>query len=184
MLMAIVITITEALAELKTIGKRVEKKRESILQFLARQDGIKDPLEKQGGSMTYIRAERQAVSDLNQRHVQIRSKIQQKNHEVEITVEGITKTVAAWLTWRKEIAPGVQQFLARMRSGIVQSRDAAQKKGFGIVPVGGTAQQPSDLVINVDEADLAKETELIEAVLGGLDGQLSLKNATTTIELE
>lgn len=44
------LTITEALAEIKTVGKRVEKKREFIKAFLARQDGVKDPLEKDGGS--------------------------------------------------------------------------------------------------------------------------------------
>ena len=53
------ITITEALAEIKTVGKRVEKKREFIKSFLARQDGIKDPLEKDGGSYQAIARERQ-----------------------------------------------------------------------------------------------------------------------------
>ena len=48
------ITITEALAEIKTISKRLEKKRESIFNFVGRQDGIRDPLEKDGGSVEFI----------------------------------------------------------------------------------------------------------------------------------
>ena len=69
-------TITEALAELKTLGKRIEKKRESVAMFLTRQDGLKDPLEKDGGSVEFIKRERQAVKDLEQHHVNIRLAIQ------------------------------------------------------------------------------------------------------------
>lgn len=41
--------ITEALAELKTLNKRVEKKKEYVKAYLYRQEGLKDPLEKDGG---------------------------------------------------------------------------------------------------------------------------------------
>lgn len=41
------ITITEALAEIKTVAKRIEKKRDFIRAYLSRQEGVRDPLEKQ-----------------------------------------------------------------------------------------------------------------------------------------
>ena len=54
------LTITEALAEIKTIGKRLEKKREHVKGFLFRQDVFKDPFYSEGGSFSMIERERQA----------------------------------------------------------------------------------------------------------------------------
>lgn len=177
------LTITEALAELKTLGKRIEKKREYVLSFLYRQDGIKDPLEKDGGSVEVVRRERQAIADLETRHVAIRTAIQKKNQETPITIGDITKTIAEWLTWRKEVAPGAQEFVKKMRMNINGARNQAQQKGWGVVQPGGTAQQPADFLIMVDEAELAAAAEQFETVLGTLDGQLSLKNATVMIDV-
>lgn len=179
------ITITEALAELKTIGKRIEKKREYVASFLARQDGLKDPLERDGGSPEVIRRERQAIADLETRHVAIRTAIQKINQATPITVAETTKTIAEWLTWRKEVAPGAQQFVNKLRQMTQQARQQAQQKGWGVVSAVATtaAQAPTDVVINVDEGALAKEAEALETILGTLDGQLSLKNATVTIDV-
>lgn len=177
------LTITEALAELKTLGKRVEKKREYIGSFLARQDGIKDPLEKNGGSAEVIRRERQAIADLEARHVAIRTAIQKMNQATPITVLDTTKTIAEWLTWRKEIASGAQSFINKIRNTVIAARKEASQKGWSVVTATEAARQPTDLVVNVDEADLAKEAETLESILGTLDGQLSLKNATVTIDV-
>ena len=176
-------TITEALAELKTLQKRIEKKREYVTQFLLRQDGLKDPLEKDGGSTVVIQRERQAIADLDTRRVAIRTGIQKINQSTYITVADITKTIAEWLTWRKEIAPGEQSFVTKLRSGIANARQQAQQKGWGVAAKDGTAAAPTDLVINIDESALAAEAEQIENILGTLDGQLSLKNATVMIDV-
>ncbi len=177
------LTITEALAELKTLGKRIEKKREFVGGYLARQDGIKDPLEKEGGSATVIARERQAIADLELRHVAIRTAIQRVNQATPITVLDTTKTIAEWLTWRKEIASGQQSFVNKIRQTVMAARGEAQKKGFGVVLTAEVAKQPTDFVINVDESALAKEAETLENILGTLDGQLSLKNATVMIDV-
>jgi hypothetical protein len=126
-------TITEGLADLKTLRKRIDKKRESLGPYLARAEAIRDPLEKQGGSASHIKAEIQAVADLEAQYLDIRRRIAAANDATQITVSGVTKSIAQWLIWRREIAPSYQQL------------------------------------------------EHIEEVLGTLDGQLSLKNATTEI---
>lgn len=181
-------TITEGLAELKTIGKRMEKKREFIASYLMRQDAFKDPLDKDGGSPEAIRRERQAIDDLAKRHVAIRLAIQAVNQITPVTVEGETRMLADWLTWRKEIAPGIIKFLTSTMSTINQTRKTAQQKGVSMIGVGavavaGTEAKPQDVIVNIDESELAKQAERMEAVLGGLDGQLSLKNATVTITI-
>lgn len=176
-------TITEALAELKTIGKRIEKKRAYINSYLMRQDALKDPLEKVGGSAKVIHQERQAIGDLEGRHVAIRLAIQKINHETPVTVEGIKKSLADWLTWRKEIAAGQQQFLGNIRMQVDRARAVALQRGAAAVSGSAEATKPQDVIINIDEALLAEEQEQLETILGGLDGQLSLKNATVMIEV-
>lgn len=175
------ITITEALAEIKTVQKRIEKKREFIGGFLARQDGIKDPLEKDGGSFQAIARERQGIADLEARVLAIRRGIQHANDQTIITINGAARSIADWLVWRRDVAPGQQQFLATLRSKINQVRDQARKQGANLVAATATPEKPTDYIVNINEQDLAKEIESLEETLGQLDGQLSLKNATVAI---
>lgn len=179
------LTVTEALAELKTLDKRISKKREYVKAYVFRQDGLRDPHEKNGGSMEVIGRETQAISDLEKRIVAIRTAIQKTNQTTPLTVCGQTKTIAEWLTWRKEVAPGVQNHIQNLRQVVLNARTTAQRQGAGVVSasavVNNTDSKPTDLIINVDEAGLAKEAEMMEEILGTLDGQLSLKNATIDI---
>lgn len=180
------LTVTEALAEIKTLGKRVEKRRENVMPYLFRQRGIVDPLEQdvEGGSPEFIRRERQGSADLEERLVALRTAIQALNQRETITIDGETRTIASWLTWRKEILPGRRSFLQGLRNKIEQVRREAGQKQIGVVNVDASAgAKYSDVIINLNEAELAREIEHLEHVVGTLDGQLSLKNATTVIEL-
>ena len=174
-------TITEALAEMKTLAKRVEKKQEAIAPYLLRQSIVLDPLTDVGGSKEHIRRERQAIDDMERRMVGIRTGIQKVNQTTLITVEGETKTITEWLTWRKEIAPIRQKFLQKMHGSIRKVREDFSKKG-GVV-AEDVKSVDINVTVNVDEAALLKEIEHMETVLGQLDGQLSLKNATVMVEV-
>ena len=181
-------TITEALAELKTISKRIEKKQGFIAANVARQEGLKDPLAKDGGSVTVIERELQSIDDLLKRHVAIRMAIQRVNQATYLTIGDAVMSIAEWLTWRKEVAPTLARFNKTLQDGIRLTRDQAQKKGYSVVAGALSVSQadgkPTDVVINVDEKKLADRIEEHEQVLGTLDGLLSLKNATVMIELE
>ncbi len=67
-------TITEALAEIKTIGKRLEKKKQAVLTNIGRDSRLKDPLDD---SVKFVKEERQAIEDLEKRIVTIRTAIPQ-----------------------------------------------------------------------------------------------------------
>ena len=175
------ITITEALAEIKTIGKRLDKKRQNVLLYLARQEGIKDPLEKEGGSATFVAAERQSIADLGSRIVDLRRGIQKANEATSVTLGGKTRTIADWLIWRRDVAASEGSFLAQIRQQLNAVREQARKNGSGVVASSAEANTPADFVVNVNEQDLASQIEAHEEILGQLDGQLSLKNATTPI---
>lgn len=175
------LTITEALAEIPTIEKRIEKKREFVRSFLYRQSAIRDPHEKDGGSPVLIRRERQAITDLQNRHIAIRSAVQRANQENTITVLGQTRSITDWLTWRREVAQKEQGFLASLASSLGAMRQDAQRKGLAVSEkdMGVTP----DFIVNINESELAQQREELETVLGTLDGQLSLKNATILIDV-
>lgn len=178
------ITITEALAEIKTIGKRLDKKRDFIGHYLVRQEGVKDPLEKDGGSTKVIESELQAIQDLETRIISLRRGIQHANDDTTITISGVSRTISEWLTWRRDVAPGRRTFLTQLRTILQGLRDKARSEGISLVTASTTTPEtrPTDLVISVDEKKLSDESEQLEEILGTLDGQLSLKNATVTIK--
>ena len=177
------LTITEALAEIKTIQARLTKKREFITRYIARQDGQKDPLANEGGSREAIKRERQAMTDLEARIVAIRAAIQRANASTSITVGATTRPIADWLVWRREVAPNTKAYVAGIIGGLASMRADAQRKGLAVRGDEKEVTSPNDIVVNVEEKALADEVEAMESTLGTLDGQLSLKNATTVIEV-
>ncbi len=174
------LSITEALAELKTIGKRIEKKREFVMLYLYRQDRLKDPLEKTGGSVTAIQEARQSIADLEGRQIQLRRRINDANAATMVTVGSMTRSIADWIIWKRDVAPAQATFLGQLSGRIAGMRKEATQKGFAVT--GGTPTTPDDILVCLDELALAAEREALEDVAGRLDGQLSLKNATTLIE--
>ena len=168
-------TITEALAEIKTVGKRIASKKEFVSKYLFRVETMKDPLEKDGGSSVVLRQELQAIADLEQRVVDLRRGIQKANDETKLTIEGVEKSISDWLIWRREVSEGHKSFLRSIRSGITQIRDEARRQ-----KLSGT-EKPLEVIINVDEKAISAEAEKLEVTLGTLDGQLSLKNATVMV---
>lgn len=172
-------TITEALADLKTLSKRIEKKREGLAPYIMRRAIVVDPLQEQGGSKEHVKRELQSITDMELRMVAIRTAIQQVNLTTGITVDGETKTIAAWLTWRKEIAQPRLTFIGGLRQLIVKARTDYQKKGGTVADE--VKVEAENVFVNLDELELVKESDHMTEVLGTLDGQLSLKNATTIV---
>lgn len=172
-------TVTEALAEVKTNAKKIQKKSETLMNYIWRPESLKDPLEKQGGSIALVREERQSIRDLLERNVAIRSAIAESNMRVTLTIGGVTRTIEQWLVWRRDVAPIHQNLLHRLRLELTKAHNSTLKTQVG----QGSAEKPSEVTINLDEAAFAKEVETLEDTLGQLDGLLSLKNATIQILL-
>jgi hypothetical protein len=183
------LTITEALQEIKTIGKRLEKKRQTVGQYLARDSRFHDPFEKDGGSEKYITAERQSIADLESRVISIRTAIQRSNLDSQMAVNGRSMSVAEWLTWRRELSANASSFLRAIVQTLMKTRQDVQSKGGKVIAnvaqineSGGPADPPQ-VIVNVDEKKVIAEQEETEQTLGDLDGKLSLFNATTVIEV-
>lgn len=176
-------TITEGLAEIKTVSKRVQSKRSAMLTFQTRLDGLRDPITDEGGSAEYIRRETQAADDLAERIVAIRRGITRASDETTITLNGQNRSILDWLTWRRDVAPGLQAHLQAQRRQINDARVQASRNGASVVQSSDKAQKPTDVVVNLNEAELVQNIEVLEDTLGQLDGQLSLKNATVLIDV-
>lgn len=180
-----IMTITEALAEIKTIGARITKKQEFVLQNLGRPSGMRDPLEQSGGQIAAVKSERDSVESLCDRIVVLRRAIAKANAETLVTVHGKTLPISDWLIWKREVAPSKKKFLETLSAGIQKIRREASSRNIPVVSAQqGGEQTMSDYLVNIDERDLQMKIEEITEILGILDGQLSLKNATTAVEVE
>jgi hypothetical protein len=171
--------ITEGLAEIKTILKRITKKEEFIGKNVGRLEKVKDPL---GNSTETLAREIQSHGDLLERIVKIRVAIQKKNGETRVEVNGTSHTVSEWLAWRKEVAPRLEAFLSQLANQISELKRSSHRTGARVVQDGANAS-PEDIVLHLDEKDLARKIEDLQKTLGDLDGKLSLINATTLIEV-
>jgi len=175
------LTITEALAEIKTIGKRIAKKQDFIGQYIHRQEKLKDPLANEaGGSRGAIERERQAISDLQRRVIDLRLAINQANVGNRLTVNNNERSIAEWIIWKREVAPIQQAYLGRLRQFVQSIRQQAASQKLTVKTTESDAQ-PDDVIMNIDEAALARDIEALEETLGILDGQLSQKNATVFV---
>lgn len=173
------ITITEALAELKTIAKKITSKQQAILQYLYRDSVLRDPLEASGGSRTYIAQERQSLKDLRQRYADIRMAIYAANGTTQLDVQGTVRTVAEWLVWKREIHKLHADELNAIANTVknIRSKVAAMGKQF----TNTESTDPKDVIANIDEAGVLREAEELATIMSTLDGKLSLINATTKI---
>lgn len=176
-------TITEALAEIPLIEKKIQSKREYISQNVGRTSVMADPLAKtEGGSPAVIAREFQAIGDLSTQLVKIRSAIQERNTTNYVTLGEKTMTVAEWLNWRREVAPKTVSFLKQVTQACQQMKNQFERSPQILKDQEGkqTIIQP---VFHVDLEWVQKELERNEAILGELDGKLSMMNATTFVEV-
>src|SRR5688572_14386321 len=140
-------TITEALAEIKTVLKRIQSKREFVNSYLVRPDSMKDPLDKDGGSSEVLNREVQAITDLEQRLIDLRRGIQKANEATEVSLNGVTRTISDWLIWRREIATG----RGRFHEGMLQKIHAARGfQGWNGRNAPADAKMP-EIIVNVNE---------------------------------
>lgn len=176
-------TITEALAEIRTLEKRVAKKREEIQQYLYRQHGIRDEMEDHGGSAAYIEKLEQSIADLLSEHTWIRTEIQRMNLLTVLEIEGIEHTVAQWLVWKREISEGERTHVATITQMMASMRERARRDGVAAVSRETDAEDRKDYILHIDPAAHAERADQLEKVLGLLDGKLTLVNSTTTIDI-
>lgn len=175
-------TITEALAEIKIIQKRIATKQDLVGKHVMRHAVLRDPFDSDGGTRTVILRERQAIRDLQTRLVAIRTAIQRANSEATITINDTTMTVAEWLNWRRDCAPINEAWLKRVRQSVDADKRKITTQGAVITADSG-ATGVNDVIQLWSDLEIASDIEQLDDVLGKLDGRLSLVNATMQINV-
>jgi len=171
-------TITEALAEIKVIGKRITSKDDALQNALVRSSDKIDPHEANGGSTAYVASLKQGIKALTDNIVAIRTAILKKNCEETITVAGVTKTISEWLVWKREVYPVLSSLYNGMQNRI--RRADSDMDSYGRMSQG---EDKKSAIINADIQALNNDAEQIAACYEQLDGQLSLKNATLMVDI-
>jgi len=176
------ITITEALSEINLIQKKISAKQEIVSGNLTRFEKTPDPFAKEGGSEKYIQSEIQSIEDLYKRWVTIRSAIAKANTVHTITIGEKTMTINEWLNWKREVATAQKLFFHKVHYQTKQALDANASRPSVYKDDDGK-NIIVNLLSNVDYPEFVKKEHEIIEILERLDGQLSLKNATITIDI-
>jgi hypothetical protein len=172
-------TITEGLAEIKLIAKKVASKQTFVLEHLVREDHVEDPLKD--GPAT-IAKELQSIGDLYRRIMDIRAAIAKANIQNEIEIDGNKRSIYDWLTWKREIAVSEIGFVSNVHTRTKQLLDKAARQPTAYKDANGDPKFVK-VTPNVDYPAFAKKAQEMQETLDKLDGQLSLKNATIVIEV-
>lgn len=176
-------TLTEALSEINLLNKKIATKKENILQHTTRVEHVTDPLEKDGGSVNFVKSELQAIEDLKTRLIKIRSAVLKANMENEIDIDGNKMTIAEWLTWKKEVAKDSMDFYSKafQQTKLKLDRQESHPQVFKDEKTGEV--KCIKVVANIDYPDYIKRHAKIDETYEKLDGKLSLKNATVTVQI-
>jgi hypothetical protein len=176
------LTISDALAEVQTIRRRIDQKQQLIAAYLLREAKYRDPLGAEGGSAAVLAREWASVRALHERTVLLRRLIQNAYERTLITFGEQTRSLADWLAWRREVSARRAGFLRTLSTRIrgARARAALHARAF---PSESGRDKPADVIVHLNEQELAREAETLEELLGNLNGQLGLKNATITIDV-
>lgn len=174
-------TITEALAEIKLLQKKIESKRSTVTSNLVRQKQMPDPFQSDGGGQQVMTREIQAVTDLFTRLVSIRGAIAEANLTNKITVAEETKSIHDWLTWKREVAEPLRNFYQTIHVTIKEALIRQSTNPVVYKDEEGKVHMV-EMVPNADYAEFIKRAEKTQDKFERLDGLLSLRNATITVK--
>lgn len=174
-------SITEALAEIKLIDKKVQKKRENVAIHATRFEHIADPYVEEGGSSEYIKKETQAICDLLTTRIRIREAISRANLDNTITCEGATQSICSWLVWKREVYNVAFASWTLLKAQV--ERKLAENANRPQLFKKDDTAEPSlaKMVSHVDIPALQREQERQQTIFERLDGLLSMKNAQIQI---
>lgn len=166
------LTVTQALARVGTLQARLEKKRETVRTYAARDSRLSDPIKEEGGAVAYVRQNMDAIRDLERNLVAVRTAIQKANFDSKLTVCGMTRTVQEWLNWRREILPDQKHFWEELLRTIDQERRRLAGR-----------DEKADVIVHFPEDKARDELATLVEIEGTLDEQLSLYNATVKVRI-
>lgn len=181
--MSTTLTITEALAELRTIEKRLAKKRDFVKHNLHRPEQVADVFLDDGGMEAVVLREMQSIGDLEERAIRIRDAITASNQVTGLVVGEKSRTVHQWLVWKREIVSHQISLRQAISSELVRAEQGIRDKVYRVQrgSDGPVEELPVRMVYALPRKRIMEELDEIETTLGQLDGKLTLSNSRTEI---
>lgn len=174
-------TITEALAELKTLDKRIASTKDFILKYAVRQGSTIDPLDDEGGSHVVVPRKMQSIADLLDRKVKLRTAINAANSNTSLTIGSITKTVSEWIIWRRESFSTELDSFRQLQAKVLDARRQCAQADVKLIEDGKQPERVQEASCFISESYISKKIDELVEIESTLDGKLSLVNATTVI---
>ena len=175
-------TITEALAEIKLISNKLEKKRQFVLQNTMKVKQAPDSMAADGGIKQVIQSELQSIADLEDRLCGLRWAIMRTNTTEIIEIMGKVRTLYEWLVWRKEVSNNQKYFYKQIYDVTKNEMDSLAKAPRLYKPNDDSTPTLVEIEPNLDYMSYAAKAATVGEILDKLDGILSLKNATLLVD--
>jgi len=176
--------ITEAMAEVKLANRKIQTSFEFVMRNLRREDWRKDPFEKDGTTQeAQVKAALQSIQDNELRVVALKHAINKVNMALQLEVGGMSMSVAEWLLWRRDILPVKKNNLTMLVNAVAnigREQPQARRTFAGQVQTNETIP---NWVVNISDKWLLEQIQSLDAIEQQLDGQLSMLNANTEIEV-
>lgn len=168
------VPITKALSRVGTIQARLNARTQNVLAYACRSEKHTDPIKEEGGSPAYVRKNLDALRDLENNLVTIRSAVQRANFDNRLTVCGQTRTVQQWLNWRQEVLPHRKAFLETLLTRVESERRQLGLRG---------QKEAEDLHVNFPEEKMREELTTLIDIENTLDEELSVYDATVMVKI-
>lgn len=176
-------TITEALADIKTTTNKITKKEAWVNGHLCLTDAMDDPMEEKGGTKKVVKAEIQSVRDLRIRLVNLRNGINKANFDNTLTIRKRQMSIAEWLIWRREVAKAAQTFESEIHNYVDKTlKDAMHRPS--VKQEGTENMRIIKILPQVDKEEHRAIADEISETMDELDGKLSHANATVTMTIQ
>lgn len=175
-------TITEALAEVRLIEKKIIKQQKIVFENRSRLSHVADPYADAGGGKKAVESAFQSVRDLGKRLADIRISISVANQATMLELNGREMSITGWLAWRREVAPQHLKFMEKLSGAVSKDQEQIENNPPAYKDENGKVLL-SEIIYNVDKSNLDKEIISFDETLSILDGKLSLLNATVVVEL-
>lgn len=166
--------IIEALKELPLIKKRLEKNNQLIKQYSSYVTGVSLEFETEERQRLEVQSLVQANIDLAANFEKITNKLSDTNSTVKVEIEGVTKTIREWITYRNVTSAYLKQ-----------TYEALSHQAANTILAANQGRLNLEAGIQVKklykEEDKLKALNSIQAIVDKIDATLEIVNVNTDL---
>lgn len=167
------LTIVEGLKRLRIIEKKIESNNADVVRYASGLSNRKPVFETEERQQEEVKSLTQSSIDLVTEYLKLKRRIDLTNLQVEIEIEGETRTIAEWLIVKRKIADimiGIYRSLSDSTATTMKRDDRFDGQG-----------KPAHIVRYYKEEEKMKRLRHWQDLKAAIDGRLEVVNATTNL---